>query len=253
MSEAWLFTHALPVWLALAPVVLVALLFRGAPYGRHSRAGQGPTVDSRIGWIVMELPSPLCMVLTFVTGRYRAEPWAWLFLAMWLVHYVNRTFVQPFRWRGKPTPIPWSIALSGAFFNLVNGASIGRWLFAVGPGYGATWFHDPRFVLGVLLFGAGMAINLHADEVLRSLRRPGERGYRVPHGGLYRWVSCPNYLGEIVEWCGFALCTFCLPAAAFAAWTVANLLPRAIAHHKWYRARFADYPTGRRALIPWVV
>lgn len=201
----------------------------------------------------MEVPSPLCMGLAFATGRYRGEPWAWLFLGMWLVHYVNRTFVQPFRWRGTPTPMPWAIVLSGALFNLVNGYTNGRWLFELGPGYAPSWFVDPRFVVGVLLFAFGMAVNLHADEVLRSLRGKGDRGYRVPHGGLYRWVSSPNYLGEMIEWAGFALCTFSLPAAAFAAWTAANLFPRAIAHHRWYRARFDDYPRERRAVIPWVV
>jgi protein-S-isoprenylcysteine O-methyltransferase Ste14 len=63
-------------------------------------------------------------------------------------------------------------------------------------------------------------------------------------------VSCPNYLGEIVEWTGFALLTWSLPAVSFAAWTVANLVPRALAHHRWYRERFPDYPRRRKALIP---
>lgn len=253
MSEAWLFARALPAWMALAAVVLVALLFRGAPYGRHARAGVGPTLDSRWAWVLMEAASPALMLATFATGRHRGEPWAWLFLGMWLLHYVNRTLVQPFRWRGRPTPMPWLIALSGAFFNLINGYTNGRWLFELGPGYAPGWFRDPRFVVGLGLFAVGMAVNLHADEVLRGLRREGEGGYRVPHGGLYRWVSCPNYLGEMVEWVGFALCTWNLPAAAFAAWTIANLFPRALAHHRWYRGRFADYPPERRAVLPFVL
>jgi hypothetical protein len=41
-----------------------------------------------------------------------------------------------------------------------------------------------------------------------------------------------------------------LAGAAFALWTLANLVPRAGAHHRWYRARFADYPPERRALLP---
>ena len=32
--------------------------------------------------------------------------------------------------------------------------------------------------------------------------------------------------------------------------TLCNLLPRALANHRWYRARFADYPKERCALIP---
>ena len=34
------------------------------------------------------------------------------------------------------------------------------------------------------MFLVGMAINVHADSVLRSLRRPGETGYKIPYGNL---------------------------------------------------------------------
>jgi protein-S-isoprenylcysteine O-methyltransferase Ste14 len=67
---------------------------------------------------------------------------------------------------------------------------------------------------------------------------------------LYRWISCPNYLGEIVEWSGWALATWSLPGLAFAVWTAANLAPRAHSHHLWYREHFEDYPPQRKALLP---
>ena len=43
---------------------------------------------------------------------------------------------------------------------------------------------------------------------------PYSPDYRVLHGGLFRWLSCPNYLGEIAE------------------------------------EQFRDYPEERRVLIP---
>lgn len=253
MSESALFATLLPWWIALAAGVFLALLFVRAPYGRHARTRIGPTVSARLGWVLMEAASPILMALTFVTGRHRTAPWAWVFLAMWLAHYLHRTVIQPLRWRGAATPMPLLIAASGALFNLVNGYTNGRWLFELTPGYAKGWFTDPRFIAGLALFVTGAAINVHADEALRGLRREGERRYAIPNGGLYRWVSCPNYLGEMIEWSGFALCTWSLPAAAFAVWTVANLLPRALAHHRWYRERFADYPPERRAVLPFLV
>jgi protein-S-isoprenylcysteine O-methyltransferase Ste14 len=100
------------------------------------------------------------------------------------------------------------------------------------------------------LFAVGYWINRQADRTLHNLRWPGESGYRIPRGGLYRWISCPNYLGEIVEWLGWAVATWSLPGLAFAVWAIANLAPRAWAHHRWYCNYFADYPSERKALVP---
>jgi protein-S-isoprenylcysteine O-methyltransferase Ste14 len=88
---------------------------------------------------------------------------------------------------------------------------------------------------------------------LFSLRRRGEKGYKIPHGGLYRWISCPNYFGELLEWTGWAIATWSLAGFSFALWTFANLVPRALSNHKWYRQKFADYPKNRKAIIPYIL
>ena len=88
--------------------------------------------------------------------------------------------------------------------------------------------------------------------MLIRLRAPGEDGYRIPRGGLYGLVSCPNYLGEIVQWGGWALLVWNPGGLAFFVWTVANLAPRALSNHRWYRKNLPDYPENRRALIPFL-
>jgi protein-S-isoprenylcysteine O-methyltransferase Ste14 len=65
-------------------------------------------------------------------------------------------------------------------------------------------------------------------------------------------VTCPNYLGEILEWLGFALATWSLAGLAFALYTAANLAPRAFANHRWCREQFPDYPKNRKALFPFL-
>ena len=100
------------------------------------------------------------------------------------------------------------------------------------------------------MFAAGFATHVRADALLARLRAPGETGYKIPRGFLFDAVSCPNYLGEIVEWIGWALAAWSLAGASFAFWTIANLLPRALTHHRWYRATFPDYPKARYALVP---
>jgi hypothetical protein len=60
---------------------------------------------------------------------------------------------------------------------------------------------------------------------------------RAPGSG--RFVSGANFMGEIVEWCGFALACGTYPAAVFAVTTAANIGPRAFHVHSWCRARLA--------------
>jgi len=233
-------------------VVFVFLFFVVAPYGRHTRPGWGPTLPSRLGWTLMESPSVVVFLAIYAAGAHALEPAPLAFCAMWLTHYVHRAFVYPRRLRDPDRPMPatiWGMAIA---FNLLNSYLVARWISHLG-GWGAGWFADPRFVVGVVVFAAGMALNLHSDAVLFALRRPGETGYKIPFGGGFRFVSTPNYLGELVEWGGYALATWSLAGLAFFAFTFANLVPRAVAHHRWYRQTFPDYPPRRRAVIPWLL
>ena len=238
-------------WAALAVAVCVLLFFVVAPYGRHVREGWGPKIPSTLGWILMEAPSPILMAVFYLLGD-RKDLASTVFLAMWELHYFNRAFVFPLRRRGGQKAMPLVIPLQAVLFNCVNAWTCGRWLFTYGPAHGADWLGDPRFLLGAAMFLAGFATNLQSDEILRRLRAPGETAYKIPRGGLYRWISAPNYLGEILEWWGFAIATWALGPVGFAIWTTANLAPRARSNHAWYRSRFPDYPSERRALIPYL-
>jgi 3-oxo-5-alpha-steroid 4-dehydrogenase 1 len=109
-----------------------------------------------------------------------------------------------------------------------------------------------RFIAGTGLFFVGMGINWGSDYTLIRLRGRGDTGYKVPTSGLFRYISSPNLFGEIVEWFGYAVLTWSLPALAFLVWTCANLIPRAAANHRWYRRQFPDYPARRRRLVPFL-
>jgi protein-S-isoprenylcysteine O-methyltransferase Ste14 len=231
-------------------ILTVALLLRlVAPYGRHGRGGWGPTMPARWAWILFESPAVVLLTAVFLVGPNAGAPGPTALIALWLLHYVHRDLVWPFRMTSGHKPMPLAVVAAAFAFQIVNSGLIALWLGHLGT-YPATWLSDPRFIIGAALFLAGFAINVHADHVLFTLRAPGETGYKIPRGGLYRWVSCPNYLGELLAWSGFALASWCLPGLAFAVYTAANLVPRAVAHHRWYRERFPDYPADRRALIP---
>jgi 3-oxo-5-alpha-steroid 4-dehydrogenase 1 len=252
MDEPTFHRYLLWGFLAVAALTLPLLFFVTAPYGRHEVRSWGPTIDNRLGWIVMELPSVLVFFACWYLGGCPTDPARLAFLSLWQLHYVHRAFVFPFRLRSGTKRMPVVIAGFGFTFTSINAYLNGRWLFSFAGDarYGEAWLSDPRFWCGAVIFLVGFAVNQHADWVLLHLRKPGETGYKIPKGGLYRWVTCPNYLGEILEWAGFALCTYSLPALAFAVWTVANLLPRARSHHRWYLDKFEDYPCERKALLP---
>ena len=235
---------------ASALVVFPVLFFVSAPYGRHDGRRVGPKVSSRLGWILMEAPAALLMPALFLLSDRTSSGVTLVFLALWELHYVNRAFIYPLRTRGKPMPL--LVAGGGALFNVINGTLNAGWIFFYSPPYELGWLTDPRFVVGTALFLAGFAVNQQSDAILRGLRKPGETGYKIPRGGLYRWVSSPNYLGEIVEWTGWAVATWSPAGAVFALWSFANLAPRARSHHRWYRRTFPDYPKERKALIPYL-
>ncbi len=241
-------------WAVIAAGLLALgiLWWVAAPYGRFMRDGWGPTLPSRLAWMLMESPSAAGFLAVYILGSNRLEWVPLVLLAVWQAHYVHRAYVFPLRLRERGKRMPWAIAGMGFFFNCVNAWLNARWISEVGR-YDASWLSDPRFVTGVALFAAGYAINQHADAVLFALRSTGNGGYRIPFGGLYRWVSCPNYLGEILEWSGWALATWSWPGLAFAVFTFTNLAPRALATHRWYRQTFATYPSDRKALIPFAL
>jgi 3-oxo-5-alpha-steroid 4-dehydrogenase 1 len=237
-------------WITLAVAVFFLLLKVTAPYGRHTTSGWGPMVSNRLGWVVMEVPVLLVLWAILLPYRQQLSLSTWTMIILFSFHYLNRTFVFPFRIHTRGKKMPAVIVGSGIFFNLVNGFSLGYY-FAHFSNPATNRFADPWFIVGMLMFFGGMLINWAADEKLIGLRKPNETHYVIPQKWLFEWVSCPNLLGELVEWLGFALLCWNLPALGFFIWTAANLVPRALSHHKWYRKKFSEYPSRRKAIIPY--
>jgi len=252
MTDATFYNVLLFAWVVFAAVSFVLLFFVTAPYGRHNRSGWGWQIPSSIGWLVMESPAVIVFGLFFLFGKYSATAASMAFFLLWEIHYVHRTFIFPFRRRAGYKPMPVLIVLFSGAFNVANGYFQGYYLFTLAEPYPAQWLIDPRFLIGAFIFFTGFAINVHSDNTLFSLRKPGETGYKVSTSGLFRWVSAPNYLGEILEWTGWAFATWSLPGAAFAFWTAANLIPRAVSNHRWCRQNFPEYPNDRKILVPFV-
>ena len=237
---------------ALAALTFALLLWVNAPYGRFSRSGWGPTLPARAAWILFESPAVVIFVCVFFAGDHAFSLVPLVLLGAWQFHYLFRTFVFPFRMRETGNRIPVIVVTMAILFNVLNAYVNARWISHLGS-YADDWLLSTPFLTGLAIFAAGWLINQHADRVLLGLRKPGETHYAIPRGGMYRLVSCPNYFGEILEWAGWAVMTWSLAGLAFAVFTAANLLPRALATHRWYQDEFPNYPPARRAVIPYLV
>ncbi|XP_030596845.1 3-oxo-5-alpha-steroid 4-dehydrogenase 1 [Archocentrus centrarchus] len=236
----------------MAACTFIALLFENVPYGRYSTSKYGLQINVRFAWFVQELPAlllPLCLLLRASSSKTSLLP-NQLLIAMYLCHYVQRSCIYPFLIRGgKPTPLA-SFALAFVFCSY-NGFMQIRYLSHYAE-YPTNWVTHPCFLVGSVLWFVGWIMNVQSDHILRNLRKPGETGYKIPKGGMFEYVSGANFLGEITEWAGFALAGHSVHSAAFAIFTTVVLASRAVAHHKWYLAKFEDYPKSRKALIPFL-
>jgi 3-oxo-5-alpha-steroid 4-dehydrogenase 1 len=237
--------------------------------------------------------------------------------ALYLTHYLNRALISPLRSpsRSKSHLV---VVLSAIAFNAPNGFLLAAYLTSASTAaHLSSVTLSPlssssslRFWAGLVLWAAGFAGNVYHDEILLNIRRKAiakgkakeqleENGkpaptprpyYAIPHGGLYAFISFPNYLCEWVEWFGFALAAsptpdFALlpgaeallaavrgsqftemgrllspfvdtvsPPWVFLFVEIITMVPRAVRGHRWYHQRFKEsYPRERRAVIPWLL
>mgnify|MGYP003991838081 FL=1 len=145
--------------------------------------------------------------------------------------------------------MPLVVALLAFIFNVFNASFHGYWFLLMDNYYDVSWLLSSNFLIGLCIFLFGMIINIQSDKILLNISKE-KKGYQIPRGGFYKWISSPNYFGEIIEWTGWAIMTWSFSGFVFALWTTFNLLPRALKHHSWYKEKFNDYPKERKAIIP---
>lgn len=249
------FNLLLIVMTVIAVVVFVALYFVRAGYGVFYNKKWGLTLPNKIGWVVMESPVFILMTLLWAMSDRMLEPAAVVLFLLFQAHYFQRSFIFPFLIKGKGR-MPVAIICMAVMFNLVNALMQGGWIFYLSPVsmYGSGWFAMPQFWIGLVMFIAGMYINICSDARIRALRAPGDTKHYLPHGGLFKYVTSANYFGELVEWCGFAVMSWSVPGVVFALWTFANLTPRANAIYNNYKTEFAAQVQKRRLkrILPFI-
>lgn len=245
----------------MAVIVFVALFYFKAGYGYLSTSKWGPKISNKAAWVIMEAPAFIFLLyqtISFAASgveRGNSRTVLYIMAGLFLLHYFQRSFIFPFLMRGK-SKMPVAIMLMGLTFNTLNAYLIGGWLYGQAPAgmYGTHWLWSPQFIIGAVVFFTGMAINLHSDHIIRNLRKPGDTKHYIPRKGLYKYVTSANYFGEFTEWVGYAILTWSPAGLLFAAWTFANLAPRAKSLTAKYEEEFGEEYKSlkKKHIIPFI-
>ncbi|OCF38388.1 3-oxo-5-alpha-steroid 4-dehydrogenase 1 [Kwoniella heveanensis CBS 569] len=209
-----------------APLTLYIL---DAPFGRFADKTSGWNVNGNFAWAAMELVSPITFISTLLLNSHSPMNRPTTILAgLYLAHYAHRAIISPLILSPKRSPLHITVPLAAALFNLLNGYLLAIGLAFFPPSAEMGW----TFYLGVAGWAAGFMGNVLHDEILNDLRRdPEERlilsdlpedhqdgkeqsnegksesgskseseskskRYKIPRGGLFKYVSFPNYLCE---------------------------------------------------------
>ncbi len=255
------FDTVLTIGLVFAAFTLLAGPFQQSPYGRFASDKFGVNLNPKLGWWLMEIPATVVFLFFFLLGPRNTEAMPLLLGLVWVIHYGNRGWFFPLNIRvakGARSSFSLMVMAMGMFVTAIHGYLNATLFTEFGTHLNNAWFGDPRFWAGIVIYYGGFALILHSEAVVRNLRDPdappdAESRYKIPYGGGYRFVSSPQYLGELIAWAGFAIMTWGLPGLMIFLISAGNLVPRAFGTHKWYREKFPDYPADRKALIPYVI
>ncbi|CAG7854848.1 Uncharacterized protein C9.08c [Serendipita indica DSM 11827] len=263
---------------ATAPWIVAPItLFINAPFGRFSPADSKWMVDGNTSWMLMEIVAPVFFIATYLYAPFSPthnppslnHP-STLLAALFVIHYVNRAIISPLRSPGR-SKSHIIIVIAGIGFNIINAPSSPHSFQKLQQKLAAKVaesqtlqmaFADRKFQVGIALFVLGFVSNILHDEILYNIRRnapttpDGKHRYSIPQGYLYNYISYPNYFSEWVEFAGFALAASprweYTPPWMFLVAEMLVMAPRAHRGHQWYHTKFPDYPTERRAVIPFV-
>lgn len=250
------------IMIGLAVMVFVALQFFNAGYGmlytKNSKntIKLGPPINNKVAWFFMEVPVFLVMIIIWLCSPHRFETVPVVFFLIFELHYFQRSLIFPWLMKGK-SKMPISIMIMGICFNILNAVMQGYWIFyesfyenyeVFGLHYtDIAWLYSPQFIIGVLIFFVGFVINLHSDYIIRHLRKDeNDTKHYLPTGGMFKYVTSANYLGELVEWLGFAILTWSMAGLVFFIWTFANLVPRTRTIYKHYQEEFSEEMKERK-------
>jgi very-long-chain enoyl-CoA reductase len=158
----------------------------------------------------------------------------------WCFHYAKRIFETYTVHRFGHATMP--------LFNLFRNCGY-YWMAAAGVSFfiNHPLYTPPPLTQSLACFGLALlcqTANYICHIMLASLRKPGEKDYKLPRGFLFNYITCPNYTVEICGWTLFSIATQTVAAGIFMAVGMFQMIPWAQQKHARLRKTF-DGKDGR--------
>lgn len=234
-----------------AVISILVQCWKPLPYGKLSEGDGSCTVYLRPSWVAVHIiPGFVIFTVTYFTGLHFDSPINIAMYLLFTVHYLTRgllRLISRYSQNKITVWVPLTVLLTNTYFHYVNAEFVGS------VDYCSEYYYDPRFILGVILFMIGFVINRVSDIKLLFLRKSRrDRDYLIPNGILFYFISSPNYFGEGLQWLGWAVLTWSPAGLVWWLFLEALFLPRSRQAHIWYRNNFRNYPSHRKALLPFI-
>jgi hypothetical protein len=237
-------------------ITLFVSYFIPAHYGKFFDPQKSKiTLSNTLGWMIMETPNLIVTTFFFfyhplmnTNGFFRL-----MSLLPFFIHYFHRSLIYPFKLENAKK-MPLDISLYGCIFCTLNSIIQNRSiLYFANYSVKGNPFLDKQLLFGLCIFLLGMYINIKSDYMMLEQKKK-TTGYIIPYGFLYNYISSPNYLGEIIEWIGFATAVKTLSSWIFVFTTIVAIFPRAVTSHRWLKEKFgSEFPKERKAIIPYII
>ena len=208
-------------------------------YGKHAKTKL--TLNSKMAWTIMESSSIVSAVLTLSVNLNKKVNILSAFF--FLLHYIHRSFIYT-RFISSKSVTPINIFISSFIFCTLNGYC-----------QASSWFYNKSTItelnkyIGIILFVFGMSLNILSDYYMLYQKKKYKK-YILPSSIFHKFILSPNYLGEIIEWIGYAILVNDIRATSFAIFTISNLVPRAVLNLDYYIELFNV--NNKKAIIPFI-
>jgi 3-oxo-5-alpha-steroid 4-dehydrogenase 1 len=250
-----LFWPAVTVGLCLSVLAFLGSMALSSPYGRFPSASFGAQLDPRWGWWGMEIMASIAFLYTYPLGTQASKPVPLIFAALYARHYLNRGWLFPLLMRPHPGARSFSVLVvaCGVVVTTIHGYLNATWYGRYATFLDWDWFFSPCCLCGLILYEISFWSTIYCEHIMRCLRDGTGERYKIPRGFLFEYVSSPQYFTELLSFLGWTIMTWSPAGLVIFCISLANLVPRALQTHQWYREKFEDYPKNRKALIPFIL